>query len=74
MNPKSLWETSARRPYQSAIPWLILAAFTIIWFGFFALTSPQPGGPDVFVFRDPKGKLMILHRTRDGKMELIEAP
>ncbi|MGC1372176.1 MAG: ribosome-associated translation inhibitor RaiA [Candidatus Sulfotelmatobacter sp.] len=29
---------------------------------------------DVLVFRDPKGKLMILHRTRDGKMELIEAP
>lgn len=29
---------------------------------------------DVFVFRDQKGKLMILHRTRDGKMELIEAP
>ena len=29
---------------------------------------------DVFVFRDPNGKLMVLHRTRDGKMELIEAP
>jgi putative sigma-54 modulation protein len=29
---------------------------------------------DVFVFRDPDGKLMVLHRTRDGKMELIEAP
>jgi putative sigma-54 modulation protein len=29
---------------------------------------------DVFVFRDPKGKLMVLHRTRDGKMELIETP
>ncbi|MFZ3266007.1 MAG: ribosome-associated translation inhibitor RaiA [Terriglobales bacterium] len=29
---------------------------------------------DVFVFRDPKGKLMVLHRRRDGKMELIEAP
>jgi putative sigma-54 modulation protein len=29
---------------------------------------------DVFVFRDPKGKVMILHRTRDGRMELIEAP
>jgi putative sigma-54 modulation protein len=29
---------------------------------------------DVFVFRDRKGKVMILHRTRDGKMELIEAP
>jgi hypothetical protein len=28
----------------------------------------------VFIFRDPKGKLLILHRTRDGKMELIEAP
>ena len=29
---------------------------------------------DVLVFRDPKGKLMILHRTRDGKLELIVAP
>jgi putative sigma-54 modulation protein len=29
---------------------------------------------DVFVFRDPRGKVMVLHRTRDGKMELIEAP
>ena len=29
---------------------------------------------DVFVFRNPKGKVMVLHRTRDGKMELIEAP
>jgi putative sigma-54 modulation protein len=29
---------------------------------------------DVFVFRDPQGKLLVLHRTRDGKMELIEAP
>jgi len=29
---------------------------------------------DIFVFRDPKGTLMVLHRTREGKMELIEAP
>jgi putative sigma-54 modulation protein len=29
---------------------------------------------DVFVFRDKEGKVMVLHRTRDGKMELIEAP
>jgi putative sigma-54 modulation protein len=29
---------------------------------------------DIFIFRDPKGKVMVLHRTRDGKMELIEAP
>lgn len=29
---------------------------------------------DVFVFRDHSGKAMVLHRTRDGKMELIEIP
>jgi len=29
---------------------------------------------DVFVFRDPNGRVMVLHRTRDGKMELIEVP
>jgi putative sigma-54 modulation protein len=29
---------------------------------------------DVFIFRNPRGQLMILHRTREGKMELIEAP
>ena len=29
---------------------------------------------DVFVFRDPKGRVMVLHRNREGKMELIEAP
>ncbi len=29
---------------------------------------------DVFVFRDQKGRIKVLHRTKDGKMELIEAP
>jgi putative sigma-54 modulation protein len=29
---------------------------------------------DVFVFRDNEGKVKVLHRKRDGKMELIEAP
>lgn len=29
---------------------------------------------EVFVFRDHQGNLKILHRKRDGKMELIEAP
>ena len=29
---------------------------------------------DVFVFRDKRGTLNILHRTKDGKLELIEAP
>jgi len=29
---------------------------------------------DVFVFRDPKGKAKVLHRRRDGKIELIEVP
>jgi putative sigma-54 modulation protein len=29
---------------------------------------------DVFVFRDRQGKVKVLHRKRNGKMELIEAP
>jgi putative sigma-54 modulation protein len=29
---------------------------------------------EVFVFRDPAGKVKVLHRRKDGKMELIEAP
>jgi putative sigma-54 modulation protein len=29
---------------------------------------------DVFVFRDHGGHAMVLHRKRDGKMELIEVP
>ena len=29
---------------------------------------------DVFVFRDNAGTVMVLHRKKDGKMELIEAP
>jgi hypothetical protein len=37
---------------KRTLPWVILGVFTVFWFGFFALMSPQPGGPDVFVFRD----------------------
>lgn len=29
---------------------------------------------DVFVFRDHGGQAMVLHRKRDGKVELIEVP
>lgn len=29
---------------------------------------------DVFVFRNSEGTVCVLHRKRDGKMELIEAP
>ena len=29
---------------------------------------------EVFVFRDREGRVKVLHRTKDGKMELIEAP
>jgi putative sigma-54 modulation protein len=29
---------------------------------------------DVFVFRDAKGKVNVLHRRKDGKIELIEVP
>ncbi len=29
---------------------------------------------DVFVFRDTYGQPMVLHRQRDGRMELIQIP
>jgi putative sigma-54 modulation protein len=29
---------------------------------------------DVFIFRDLKGKVMVLHRAKDGRMQLIEVP
>ena len=29
---------------------------------------------DVFVFRTKKGVIHVLHRTREGKLELIEVP
>ncbi len=29
---------------------------------------------DVFVFRDRQSQVMVLHRMRDGKMELIQVP
>ena len=29
---------------------------------------------EVFVFRDDKGRVKVLHRKKDGKLELIEAP
>ena len=29
---------------------------------------------EVFVFRDNQGKVRVLHRKKDGKMELIEVP
>ena len=39
-----------------------------------AVKEAQFRDHDVFVFRDPNGKVMVLHRTKDGRMELIEAP
>jgi putative sigma-54 modulation protein len=29
---------------------------------------------DVFLFRDPAGGVKVLHRKRDGRIELIEEP
>ena len=29
---------------------------------------------EVFVFRDPQGNVKVLHRKKDGKVELIEVP
>ena len=39
-----------------------------------AIKEAQFRDRDVFVFRDMNGKVKVLHRTKDGKMELIEAP
>jgi putative sigma-54 modulation protein len=39
-----------------------------------AVKEAQFRDRDVFVFRDNTGKVKVLHRTKDGKMELIEAP
>ena len=39
-----------------------------------AVKEAQFRDRDVFVFRDLSGKVMVLHRTKEGKMELIEAP
>jgi putative sigma-54 modulation protein len=39
-----------------------------------AIKEPHFKDRDVFVFRDPKGKVMVLHRAKDGKMQLIEVP
>jgi hypothetical protein len=52
MKPKNGWVSGDSRSFKSAVPWLVLGAFAVFWFGFFALTSPLPGGPDVYVFRD----------------------
>jgi hypothetical protein len=49
---RSFSEIAERWPRNSVIPWLVLLAFAVFWFSLFALTSPQPGGTDVFVFRD----------------------
>lgn len=38
--------------FPRPVPWLILGVFAVCWVSFFALMSPQPAGPDVFVFRD----------------------
>src|SRR5271156_974715 len=52
MTLRSVLRTRGSWFHGSAVPWLTLGAFTVVWFSFFALTSPLSGGPDVFVFRD----------------------
>jgi hypothetical protein len=52
MKPKSGWVDGDFGSFKNAAPWLILGTLAIFWFSFFAQTSPLPGGPDVFVFRD----------------------
>jgi putative sigma-54 modulation protein len=39
-----------------------------------AVKESEQRDKDVFVFRDPSGDLRVLHRRRDGVMELIALP
>jgi putative sigma-54 modulation protein len=39
-----------------------------------AVKEAQYRDREVFVFRDPEGRVRVLHRKKDGKMELIDAP
>lgn len=39
-----------------------------------AVKEAQFRDREVFVFRDLQGRVKVLHRKKDGKMELIEAP
>lgn len=39
-----------------------------------AVKEAQYRDREVFVFRDPQGRVRVLHRKKDGKMELIDAP
>ena len=50
--PMQLENAQRNRVLPCLFPWIILSAFTVFWIVFFAFTSPQPGGTDVFVFRD----------------------
>jgi hypothetical protein len=50
--PERGWKIGSSRSCNQVIPWVLLSVFAVFWFSFFALTSPLPGGTDVFVFRD----------------------
>jgi len=39
-----------------------------------ALKEAHYRDKDIFIFRNRGGQLLVLHRMRDGKMELIETP
>jgi hypothetical protein len=52
MKTKSVRSTGGSWFSRRSLPWIILGTFTLLWVSFFAVMSPQPAGPDVFVFRD----------------------
>ncbi len=52
MKPKSVRAIGESWFSSRTLPWVILCVSTSFWFSFFALVSPQPNGPDVYVFRD----------------------
>jgi hypothetical protein len=52
MKTKSVRSTGGWWFSKRSLPWIILGISTLFWVSFFAVMSPQPAGPDVFVFRD----------------------
>ena len=63
-------------PWHTYVPhdWHAAEIDKADWAAYVAAEEAAFRDRDVFVFRDHGGQAMVLHRKRDGKMELIEVP
>jgi putative sigma-54 modulation protein len=71
-NAEAVVKSNGKRPSRTMVPVdsVALRPMTIEE----AVKEAEFRDREVFVFRNPQGTLCVLHRKRDGKMELIEAP